>query len=137
VSGGDASALSEWRPAVNDCRRLPPKSWPSLRQARGAFSLRGTNHCDALQRQMAVGEQLDLFSVSPGPAERGLPNGTAGRVIACDILDDDSLLAAIPTAGMRESGFLFAKRDAAACLMRSRFSKRWVGASPVLALIGS
>jgi HEAT repeat protein len=52
---------------------------------------------------MAAGQQLDLFSVSAGPAERDLPGGMAGQVIACDALDDDSLLAAIPGAGMRET----------------------------------
>ncbi len=58
---------------------------------------------------MAAGEQLDLFSMSPGPATRGLPEGTAGRVIACNTLDDDSLLAAIPNAGMRETLALVAE----------------------------
>jgi HEAT repeat protein len=58
---------------------------------------------------MAAGEQLDLFSVSPGPAERNLPDGGTERVMACDTLDDDSLLAAIPTAGMRETLALVAE----------------------------
>jgi hypothetical protein len=34
---------------------------------------------------MAAGEHL--FSASPGPAQRDLPGGTPGRVIACDTLD--------------------------------------------------
>jgi len=58
---------------------------------------------------MAAGEQLDLFNLSAGPAERSLPGGTAGRVVACDTLDDDSLLAAIPGAGMRETVVLVAE----------------------------
>src|SRR5262245_42439023 len=80
-----------------------------LRRARGAFSLRRTNQCGAFQRQMAAGEQLDLFSASSGPAQRNLPGGAPGRVIACDTLDDDSLLAAIPGAGMRETVALVAE----------------------------
>jgi HEAT repeats len=58
---------------------------------------------------MAAGEQLDLFRVSPSRAEWDLPSGTAGRVTACDTLDDDSLLAAIPAAGMRETLALVAE----------------------------
>jgi hypothetical protein len=60
---------------------------------------------------MAAGEQLDLFSASAGSAERDLPGATTGRVTACDTLDDDSLLAAIPNAGMRETLALVAEAE--------------------------
>jgi hypothetical protein len=58
---------------------------------------------------MAAGEQLDLFGVSAGPAEQDLPGGMPRLVIACDTLDDDSLLAAIPVAAMRETVALVAE----------------------------
>src|SRR5712691_6592311 len=58
---------------------------------------------------MLAGEQLDLFNVSPGPATRGLPEGTTGRAIAGDTLDDDSLLAAILNTGIRETFALVAE----------------------------
>jgi hypothetical protein len=58
---------------------------------------------------MVAGDQLDLFSVSPGPVMRDLPGGTRGQVIACDTLDDDGLLAAIPNAGIRETLSLVAE----------------------------
>jgi HEAT repeat protein len=58
---------------------------------------------------MAAGEQLDLFNANPGPATWGLPEGTTGQVIACDTVDDDILLAAIPDAGIRETLALVAE----------------------------
>jgi HEAT repeats len=58
---------------------------------------------------MVGGEQLDLFGVSPGLAERDLSDALPRPVIACDALDDDSLLAAIPSAGMRETLALVAE----------------------------
>src|SRR6266404_1075232 len=51
---------------------------------------------------MATAEQLDLFSVRSGPAQRDVPGRTSEPVIACT-LDDASLLAAIPNAGIRDS----------------------------------
>ena len=58
---------------------------------------------------MAAGEQLDLFSVGPGPATQGLPEDKTGRVVACDTLDEDRLLSAIPDAGIRETLALVAE----------------------------
>ena len=52
---------------------------------------------------MAAVEQLDLFSASAGPPERDVRARTTEPVVACHTLDDDSLLAAIPNAGIRES----------------------------------
>src|SRR5262249_52584414 len=80
-----------------------PCGWPE------EHSIFRDKQCEALQRRMAAGEQLDLFNLSAGPAERSLPGGTAGRVVACDTLDDDSLLAAIPGAGMRATVVLVAE----------------------------
>src|SRR5262249_26822285 len=80
-----------------------PCGWPE------EHSIFRDKQCEALQWQMAAGEQLDLFNLSVGPAERNLPGGTAERVVACDTLDDDSLLAAIPGAGMRETVVLVAE----------------------------
>ena len=52
---------------------------------------------------MATAEQLDLLSVRSGPAQRDVPGRTSEPVIACDTLDDASLLVAIPNAGIRDS----------------------------------
>src|SRR6202048_84980 len=52
---------------------------------------------------MAAVEQLDLFSVSAGPTGWNGRGRTTEPVIACEALDDDSLLSAIPHAGIRES----------------------------------
>ncbi len=58
---------------------------------------------------MAAAEQLDLFSAIAGPAERLPPGRTAGPAIACDTLDDDSLVAAILDAGIRDRVALVAE----------------------------
>jgi hypothetical protein len=52
---------------------------------------------------MAAAEQLDLLSASAGPAGRDFPGRPTGRAIACNTLDDDSLLAAILNAGIRDT----------------------------------
>ncbi len=58
---------------------------------------------------MTATEQLDLFSVSALPAERLPPGRTTGPLIACNTLDDDSLVAAILDAGIRDSVALVAE----------------------------
>jgi len=58
---------------------------------------------------MAAAEQLDLFSVSTGPAERDVARRMTEPGIACGTLDDNSLLAAIPNAGIRDSVALVAE----------------------------
>jgi hypothetical protein len=80
---------------------------------------------------MAAVEQLDLFSVSTGRAERDVPGRTIEWVIACDTLDDDSLLAAIPNAGIRESVALVTeagrRRLAAAIPVLEALCRRFAG----------
>src|SRR5882724_1592566 len=79
---------------------------------------------------MAAVEQLDLFSVSIGPAERDVPRRTT-EPIASDTLDDDSLLAAIPDAGIRESVALVTeagrRRLAAAIPVLEALCRRFAG----------
>jgi HEAT repeat protein len=80
---------------------------------------------------MAAVEQLDLFSVSTGPAEREVPCRTTEPVIAADTLDDDSLLAAIPNAGIRQSVALVTeagrRRLAAAIPVLEGLCRRFAG----------
>src|SRR5262245_24493483 len=80
---------------------------------------------------MAAVEQLDLFSVSSGPAERDVPGCTPEPVIVCDVLDDDSLLVAIPNAGIRESAALVSeagrRRLAAAIPVLEALCRRFAG----------
>jgi HEAT repeat protein len=80
---------------------------------------------------MAAVEQLDLFSASAGPPERDVPARTIGPIIACDTLDDDSLLAAIPNAGIRESVALVTeagrRRLAAAIPVLEGLCRRFAG----------
>src|SRR5437016_14218598 len=80
---------------------------------------------------MAAIEQLDLFSVSAGPLERDVPARTTEPVIASDTFDDDSLLAAIPDAGIRESVALVAeagrRRLAAAIPVLEALCRRFAG----------
>jgi hypothetical protein len=80
---------------------------------------------------MPVVEQLDLFSVSTGSAQRDAPGRRTDPVIACDTLDDDSLLAAIPNAGIRESVALVAeagsRRLAAAIPVLEALCRRFIG----------
>ena len=71
---------------------------------------------------MAAAEQLDLFSVSAGPAERLPPGRTTRPVIACNTLDDESLLAAILNTGIRDCLALAAEAG----------RRRLVGAIPAL-----
>src|SRR6266850_2452519 len=80
---------------------------------------------------MAAVEQLDLFSVSTGPPERDVAARTTEPVIACDTLDDDSLLAAIPNACIRESVALVTeagrRRLAAAIPVLEGLCRRFAG----------
>jgi HEAT repeat protein len=80
---------------------------------------------------MAAVEQFDLFSVSAGPPERDVPCRTTEPVIASDTLDDDSLLAAIPDAGIRESVALVTeagrRRLAAAIPVLEALCRRFAG----------
>ncbi len=80
---------------------------------------------------MAAGEQLDLFGVSTGPAQGDVPGRTTEPVIACDTVDDDSVLAAIPNAGIRDSVALVAeagrRRLAAAVPVLEALCRRFAG----------
>src|SRR6266403_1974702 len=80
---------------------------------------------------MVAVEQLDLFSVSSGPAERDVRARTTEPVVACHTLDDDSLLAAIPNAGIRESVALVTeagrRRSAAAIPVLEGLCRRFAG----------
>src|SRR6266446_8593549 len=80
---------------------------------------------------MVAVEQLDLFSVSSGPAERDVPGCTPEPAVTCHILDDDSLLSAIPDAGIRESVALVTeagrRRLAAAIPVLEGLCRRFAG----------
>src|ERR1700736_3500611 len=80
---------------------------------------------------MAAFEQLDLFSVSSGPAERDVPGCTPEPTVTCHTLDDGSLLAAIPDAGIRESVALVTeagrRRLAAAIPVLEALCRRFAG----------
>src|SRR5437660_8758333 len=80
---------------------------------------------------MAAVEQLDLFSVSSGPAERDVPGCTSEPAVACHTLDDGSLLAAIPNACIRESVALVTeagrRRSAAAIPVLEALCRRFAG----------
>jgi HEAT repeat protein len=80
---------------------------------------------------MAAVEQLDLFSVNTGPAERDVPGCTPEPAVTCHILDNDSLLAAIPSAGIRESVALVTeagrRRLAAAIPVLEALCRRFAG----------
>jgi len=94
-------------------------------------SVFGGHHCEAFQRQMAAAEQLDLFSVSPGPDGRNSPDCSTGPVIACNTLDDDRLLAATLNAGIRDTVALVAeagrRRLAAAIPVLDALCRRFTG----------
>ena len=76
-------------------------------------------------------DQLDLFSARTGSARRDVPGRRTDPVIACDTLDDDSLLAATPNAGIRESVELVAeagrRRLAAAIPVLEALCRRFAG----------
>jgi len=80
---------------------------------------------------MAAVEQLDLFSVNTGLAERDVPCRMTEPVIAADTLDNDSLLAAIPNACIRESVALVTeagrRRLAAAIPVLEALCRRFAG----------
>src|SRR5258705_13950828 len=51
--------------------------------------------------QAVFTKQLDLFSGSPSSVEPAVPEGETGRVTEWDLLDNNSLVAAPPAAGIR------------------------------------
>ena len=59
--------------------------------------------------QMRDAEQLDLFRHSAGATERACSGGATRPVIAYDTLDDDSLVAALANAGIRDCAALAAE----------------------------
>jgi hypothetical protein len=80
---------------------------------------------------MGAAEQLDLFRASAESVERRAPGDAARPVIACDTLDDDSLLAAILDADLRNSVALAAeagrRRLAAAIPALEALCRRFAG----------
>src|SRR5258707_15196361 len=80
---------------------------------------------------MVAVEQFDFFTVSIGPAERDVPGCTPEPAVTCHILDDDSLLAAIPNACIRESVALVTeagrRRLAAAIPVLEALCRRFAG----------
>jgi len=80
---------------------------------------------------MEAVDQLDLFNVSTGSAQRDVPGRRTDPGTACDTLDDDSLLVAIPNAGIRESVALVAeaggRRLAAAIPVLEALCRRFAG----------
>jgi hypothetical protein len=59
--------------------------------------------------QMRAAEQLDLFRHGAEAMERGSSGGATRPVIAYDTLDDDSLVAALANAGIRDCATLAAE----------------------------
>ena len=84
---------------------------------------------------MEAVDQLDLFNVSTGSAQRDVPGRRTDPGTACDTLDDDSLLVAIPNAGIRESVALVAeaggRRLAAAIPVLEALCRRFAGLAPL------
>lgn len=70
---------------------------------------------------MVTAEQLDLFNVSPGRAEQDTGR-TVAPGVSCETLDDESLLAAIRDAGIRDC----------AALVVEAGRRRLIAAIPVL-----